>query len=151
MSRKNSVKQFTERAIEATDLDELIPPIVYLPQRLRAQGIRLTVDNLRLTIDPPTLKENHVRIAKADPLGFLIAMLNGQPIPSFEITSNGAVKIRYWVADQHARERVAKFLASRVTVTANDLDPRTKNTEDKKSEWSAMIDQAGTLDAGGEN
>lgn len=115
-NRRDTLKKFTDRAVRATDLGQLIPPIVYLPQKLRAHGLRLTVDNLRLTVTPPTVAENHIRIAEADPLGFLIAIMNGQPIPSFQIQKEGSVRVIYEVAEVPFRTEIAKFLAGKVTL-----------------------------------
>lgn len=114
LKHRDTFKHFTERALEAVDAGTLINPIVYLPKRLRAHGIRLTEDNLRLVVDPPTIEENNVRVAAADPLGFLIAMMNGQPIPSFEIEKQGAIIIHYEVPDLDTRERIATFLSRRM-------------------------------------
>lgn len=121
MKREQRLKAFTERAIEATEAGALIPPIVYLPRRLRQANLRLTEDNLCLKVDPPTIEENHVRIAAADPVGFLIAMMHGQPIPAFEVGRQGEIIVRYEIADLAARTRIATFLANKNTIrTRND-------------------------------
>ncbi len=145
--RRETFDEYTERAIRATETGKLIPPIVYLPKMLRGQKVRLTVDNLALTRDPPTIKENHLRIAEADPVGFLLAIMHGQPIPSFRVTKNGSIEIDYEVPDMARRERVAKWLGSRVTLRlapdAQNSDHKTQNIDG----WDAMVANAGGDDA----
>lgn len=113
---KETVHAFTERAIRATEAGTLIPPIVYLPRSLRRQKMMLTTDNLALTVDPPTVEENHVKIAAADPVGFLIAVMHGQPIPSFEVTKDGGVRLAYEVAELNTRIRAAEYLGHKATI-----------------------------------
>jgi hypothetical protein len=95
--KRERLDDYTERAIRSTEAGALIPPIVYLPRRLRGQKVRLTEDNLRYTVDAPTVAENHVKIQGADPVGFLIAIMHGQPIPEFRIARNGAIDMFYSV------------------------------------------------------
>lgn len=138
MTRKReSLGEFTERAIRATDAGHLIPPIVYLPRGLRAHKTRLTVDQVRVTVAAPTVAENHVRILDADPLGFLIAIMHGQPIPSFHITGDGAIRIEYEVPDMERREKVAKFLAHKVTIRTRTERPGDDIPE--SDEWDDLV------------
>lgn len=138
--KKETLLEYTERAIEATDLGKLIPPIVYLPSRLRLQGKRLTIDNVRVTVTPPTIAENHIRIAEADPLGFLIAIMNGQPIPSFEITNDGAIVVKYHIPEMKTRERIGQWLANKVTIRTNEVNPGTGNLPKPSEEWEALVE-----------
>jgi hypothetical protein len=105
--KRERLDDFTERAIRSTEAGKLIPPIVYLPRRLRGQKVRLTEDNLRYTVDPPTVTETHVAIAGADPVGFLIAIMHGQPIPEFRIARDGAIDVFYAVPEFETRTRAA--------------------------------------------
>lgn len=134
-----NVRELTERATEDPALEALIPPIVYLPSRLRGKELRLTADNLRLTVDPPTVAENHLRIAKADPLGFLIALMNGQPVPAFEITPEGSVKVRYEMADLDKRMEIARWLGARVTITKTEIRNTPRTGETSPADWDAMV------------
>jgi hypothetical protein len=115
MCRMEKLSRYTERAIRATNAGKLIPSIVYLPRLLRGQPVRLTEDNMRLTTQPPTLEENYVKIAKADPVGMLIAMMHGQPIPAFTISEVGEIFIKYEMPELELRYRIARFLAGKVT------------------------------------
>lgn len=86
LGRKETLYDFTERAINATLQGTLIPPLVYVPANLRARGaVRVSLDDVA-TIVPPTDTENIQRIHKADPVGFLIAVMQGQPIPRIIIS-----------------------------------------------------------------
>lgn len=137
---KESLDAFTERAIRATDAGALIPPIVYLPSRLRGHNQRLTVDHVRITTDAPTVEENHIRIREADPLGFLIALMHGQPIPTFTITPEGSIKIVYEVADLARRETIAKWLAHKVTIRIHDLPrPGGQRTAPEGQSWDEIV------------
>ena len=142
--RRDTLKAFTERAMEDPALESLIPPPVYLPSRLRGKDIRITADDIRLTIDPPSIKENHLRIAKADPLGFLIALMNGQPVPVFSITAEGAVKVRYEVADLKMRERIGKWMGARVTIQQFEIGQgggrEQKERMSNADDWDALVE-----------
>lgn len=139
---RDRVKAYTERAMEATDAAALIPPFVYLPRRLRQSGLRLTEDNLVLKVDPPTLKENHERLANADPLGFLIAAMNGQPIPEFVIGPRGDIVINYHVADFGTRLDVAKWMANKNLMAIYPKGHQWSAAKSADVEYRAMIEEA---------
>lgn len=80
LGRKETLNEFTERAINATFKGQLIPPLVYVPHMLRKRSARVAIDGT-VTINPATAAENDLRIGNADPVGFLIAIMQGQPIP----------------------------------------------------------------------
>lgn len=148
IAKRETLEAFTERAKKAVDLNVAgIPPIVYLPAKLRAHDMRLTVDHLRITSDPPTIAENHLRIAEADPLGLLIAIMNGQPIPSFQLEGQGErtnVRVRYIEPDFETRKDVAKWLAQRVTYHPYAGSKPTGAQARRKAhqaDYDAMIDQ----------
>lgn len=114
--KRERIDDFTERAIRASDAGKLIPPIVYLPRRLRGQKVRLTEDNMRYTVDPPTVAESQVAVAGADPIGFIIAVMHGQPIPEFRISREGAIDVFYSVPDFETRFRAARYLGDKQTL-----------------------------------
>lgn len=114
---KENLKDFTERALEASLTGAFIPPLVYIPATLRKRGVRIAEDDLSVTANPPTLEENKLRIAKADPVGFLIALMGGQPVPAFEVHREAGgkleVKVDWRIADLPLRAEVAMELARR--------------------------------------
>lgn len=136
--RKETFTQFTERAMEAVDAGKWIPPIVYLPAKLRANNLRVTIDNTRLTTDPPSIRENHIRIAEADPLGFLIAIMNGQPIPRFEIEDDNSITVKYHIPKPGERTSVAFWLAHKVTIRTNDQS-REGRSSNPPEEWEQIV------------
>lgn len=114
LGRKETLLEFTERAIDATLQGTLIPPLVYIPQRLRKQKARVSIDG-SVTVNPVTTAENDIRIAQADPTGFLIAIMQGQPMPCVVITKEGKefrAHIEFEAPLLEARIRAAEHLAS---------------------------------------
>lgn len=88
LGRKETLTEFTERAINATLKGTLIPPMVYIPANLRKRAARLDFDDTA-TLNPPTDAENLQRARAADPVGFLIAVMQGQPIPHVVVFKEG--------------------------------------------------------------
>lgn len=148
--KRERLDDFTERAIRSTEAGKLIPPIVYLPRRLRGQKVRLTEDHLRYTVDGPTVAENHVKIQAADPVGFLIAIMNGQPIPEFRIARDGAIDVFYAVPEFDTRVKVATYLANKATIVRDYGDGRGwRGDQSAKKAYDEMIARGGpqALDA----
>jgi hypothetical protein len=141
--RRERIDDFTERAIRSTEAGKLIPPIVYLPRRLRGQKVRLTEDHLRYTVDGPTVAENHVNIQAADPVGFLIAIMHGQPIPEFRIAPNGAIDVYYSVPDFEVRVRVATYLANKATIVRDPTGNTWTGNKEAKRAYDEMIARGG--------
>jgi hypothetical protein len=80
-----------------------------------------------------------VRIAEADPVGFLLAIMHGQPIPEFRVTKSGGVEIFYNTPTFEQRERVAKWLGSRVTLRLDERDSKHKHVT---GDWDTMVHNA---------
>lgn len=123
LGRKETLLEFTERAIDASFKGQLIPPLVYVPQRLRKGVARVAFDGT-VTINPATPEENDVRIGQADPIGFLIAIMQGQPIPRVVIERKGKgqlARVEFEEPGIDARLRCAEVLARiRVKVKPGD-------------------------------
>tara|TARA_R110000868_G_scaffold60469_6_gene184664 strand:+ start:974 stop:1309 length:336 start_codon:yes stop_codon:yes gene_type:complete len=103
----------------------------------------LTVDDLKITLDPEDIAENHLRIAKADPLGFLIACMNGQPIPSFVALDDGTIRVDYEITPRTERIRIAQFLAGKTTMKIPKImDPMKNARNEGLSDYEAMIENA---------
>lgn len=136
---KETLHAFTERAIRATEAGTLMPPIVYLPRSLRRQKMMLTTDNLGLSVDPPTLAENHLKIQAADPVAFLIAIMHGQPIPEFRVTTQGAVEVYYNTPDMVQRIRAAEYLGHKATIRTGAIKG---NDNHEKKAHDAMVARA---------
>lgn len=150
--KHDTLKAFTERAMECVDAAREISPIVYLPRKLRGNKMIVHADDVRVSITPPDIAGNHLRIAQADPLGFLIAIMNGQPIPAFHIAETGSVRVEYHVPEMEERRDVAKWLATRVTYTpyrGDKPNPTTGNAAKKQAhnaEYNALINNRANKD-----
>lgn len=92
--KRETLKAFTERAIDASFKGQLIPPLVYVPHQLRGKAARVALDG-SVTVNPTDAAEDAARIHRSDPTGFLIAVMQGQPIPEFTITRDkqGAIEV----------------------------------------------------------
>jgi hypothetical protein len=110
------LRNYTERALQAVYTGELIPPIVYVPARLRRGKQRLTSKGV-VTLNPKTPEEVEEQIAASDPAGMLIAIMQGQPIPVFRVTEDGQGRVEigthYEVPDLELRAEVAWRLSQR--------------------------------------
>lgn len=131
-----NLKDYTERALEASLTDTLIPPLVYIPATLRRRGVRIALE--ASTVKPPTLEENELRVAAADPTGFLIALMQGQPVAAFEVHKDkqGAthVEVDWRIPDLALRAEVAMELARRAA--------RGKRNNPNDDGYEAMINRA---------
>lgn len=115
-----SLNAYTERALRATYDGTLIPPIVYIPAKLRRGRQRLTSSGF-VTTNAKTPEEVEAQIAQADPAGLLIALMQGQPIPAFKITpaplagepDRIEITTHYVTADLELRADVAWRLSQR--------------------------------------
>lgn len=86
MARDDKLLRYTEAAIAL--MGGLMPDVVYVPPDIREEKKRISADGLS-TEAPYGDKEVIKRIAASDPLGLLIAIMNGQPIPGFRIVQKG--------------------------------------------------------------
>lgn len=143
--QRETLKQFTERALEASLNGTLIPPTVYIPVSLRKRTTRLAEDDISVTLNPKSTAEIEDQIARADPTGFLIAIMQGQPIPQFvvgqapRLTNAKAeiphleVRMELVTAPIELRTEVALELARRARAT---------KTDPEKARYDAMIKKA---------
>jgi hypothetical protein len=133
---KETLKSFTERAVRATVEGTLFPPAVYIPAGLRKRKVRVREVH---TINPADAKENELRVAACDPTGFLIAVMQGQPIPTFHVKEHGGkiiVETDFAIPDLLLRSEVAMELSRR----NRRADPKAK------ADYDAMIARAATAE-----
>lgn len=76
--------KYTEAAMAL--LDGKIAEVVYLPPDVRKNKVRLNAAG-HATTAPFSAKEQLDRIIAADPVGFLVAIMNGQPVVTFDTLS----------------------------------------------------------------
>lgn len=108
---------FTEHAM--AQIDEVIPTIGYVPP-----GKRPTKKHILVMSDRPItdVKINLERIGHADPIGFLAALMQGQPVqvhtvePSkhAEFGQPPAVKVEWVNADVNLRHAIARYFADKL-------------------------------------
>jgi hypothetical protein len=145
---KNGVTQarYTERAIAS--VRRQIPRIVYLPAALRGHNQTLTLDGLQVRITGPQITDNHARIAEADPLGHLIAVMNGLPIPRFIVEDgpdggDATVRVVYHTPTVEEQRDAAKWLAARVTFKHPGAYTKGNPAQRQHSDdYAAMIEEA---------
>ena len=133
-------KQLTEKALDLLHKrNHLVDPLVYVPASFRGPArTRIRVDDLRITLEPHDLLDNAKRIREADPIGFLIAAMNGQPVPKFKILrADGVIELEYETYSLEDRVRVAAFLASKITHQAIN-----KNDKHSGKAYDTMIEEA---------
>lgn len=109
MTGRMKTKNYTERALATCN----IPHFVFVPRGLRPGEGRLNVK-----IANSDIIDNHARIANADPLGWMIAVLNGQPIPQFVIDKTSGkdeLVLTYYIPSVEDRFKAAEWLGTRVT------------------------------------
>lgn len=138
MSHK-TLKENSELALNAPE-GAPVPSGVWLPPSIRGTDLRVSHE-IAITRDPPTIKENTIRInSEADPIGLLIAIANGQPISTFAVNEAGEVEIAYETLSLKERLKVIFHLADKVL-------PRMQVTKksggkDKDDSWEATMDTA---------
>jgi hypothetical protein len=132
MSGRLKTANYTERALAKAT----IPSFCYIPRNLRPG-----VGALNVKITNAEIMDNHKRIAEADPLGWLIAVMNGQPIPHFKVSTTGDLELTYYIPDPHERRDAAKFLADRVTFKAKDSYKKSNSRHPEAENYDAMIER----------
>jgi hypothetical protein len=163
--------KYSEQAMNL--LGGKLPNIAYLPPAVRGRKVRVTTEGV-VTDSPFSSEEQLDRIVQADPIGFLIAVMNGQPIPTFRLVDeknplppvqdkrkkNSAaviahlakerdidVYVEYHVPSIADRERIALYLADRVA------GPRAKAAKPKPAtgpdDFGSLVDKR-ARDAAGE-
>lgn len=61
-----------------------VPSMVWLPPGIRQRKTRVDTNGV-VTNQPHSQDEINARVLQADPIGLLIAIMNGQPIPRFRL------------------------------------------------------------------
>lgn len=143
MSKKEFANSSVQ-ALKAVEHDEA----VFLPPALRGnKNIVYAFDKKSV----PSIKENTVRIAQeADPIGLIIAIAIGQPVPTYTVGKDGKVSVKHETLplSSPVRERMIKYLADRLmprlSVKASQqggVDP-SKSVDGAATEWEAVLGAA---------
>ena len=106
----SNLKRHTTRILKLDDGP--IPEAVFLPPAIRGKMVNVIYE----TKGKPISIERHVvRIQEeTDPIGLLIAIANGQPVPTITIDKDGNQHVKFETLDLKDRVPVIKFLSDKV-------------------------------------
>lgn len=161
--------KYTEQAVSL--LGGKFPDLVYLPPDVRKRTARVTTTGA-VTREPYSLDEQLDRVVQADPVGFLIALMHGQPVVTFQVASAlvkkgavakktakafdgvllGTVDGAEVYADFHTstpadRERIASFFTNFVLPKARTLKEDKQKPKGPVDEFASLARQrAGEVD-----
>lgn len=132
----------TKQALMSVTEGRKMPAGVYVPPALR--GKQPTVVYETRSAAPVSVEENLVRIQEeADPLGLLIAIANGMPIPNWVVGENGELSVEYTSAGLSERRQVAQRLAGMLIDNAVDKPKKGKTIEvAPDAEWNSLVKNA---------
>lgn len=129
LQTQETVSDFTRRAIHASS--EIIPPVVFVPLALRRS--RRRVVGHAVTRAPVSEAEMAEDIARAAPHKFLIAVMEGQPLPRFTITEQAGGSLKVEV------EYVVPSIEDRVTAASALHTKRGARGPERDIEFEAAI------------
>ncbi len=135
MSTKD-LKRHTTRALRLED--GTVPEAVFVPPAIR--GKMVTVQYV--TDGKPTDMSTHmVRIEQeADPVGMLIAVAMGQPIPTFQVGEDGEIQTVFESLSLKDRLPIMRYLADKILPR---MSVNKKIEAGKDDAWEATITNAG--------
>jgi hypothetical protein len=122
---------------EAVKDERTVPPEVYLPPTIAGKKTRTAVVQ-----SPISVSDHIVRIqTDGDPVGQLIAIMNGSMIPSYVVQDDGTVKTVYETATVAQRISIAKWLGDRVMPKVN-----VSMKGEMSNDWEANLKNAAVRD-----
>ena len=132
MAKLKNIEKHTANALKAVQDGAHVPANVFLPPALRKTQI--------FQGTPPDVQAQRARIEnEADPVGLLIAIAIGQPVPEFHVSESGEVGVTYETLSINNRYRlkVIEYLADQVL---KGQDTPKQGSEDVS--WAAAIRSA---------
>lgn len=135
------MKKSLSKALEG----QVIPQAVYLPPAL-ADGKLLTTYEGYDKIHKATIEENRIRIqVECDPLGQLMALANGLPVPSLVVKEGDdgtpEVVVQYQTADLKTRIALLTAMMDKIMPNASVVEasnPKKKSDDDKDDNWTEL-------------
>jgi hypothetical protein len=124
MAKKdNNLRACTEHAL--AQVEEAIPTIGYMPPSKRPSRKHIIIVS---ETAPTEVKQNVERLAFADPIGFLSALLHGNPVATHVIQADGSVKTEWHNATLEHRAVIARYFADKLVpymtrLRAADIKP----------------------------
>lgn len=121
-------------------IDQSVPPIGYVPPARRPSKKYVLV----MREAPVDVKINVERIAMTDPIGFLSAVMQGQPVEEWAVTPDGKAKRNFILPTMENRIFVAKYFADKLVpymtrTRLNDIDKEQKKGNGDEDEWNALL------------
>ena len=133
-------EKYTAAALKAVDEGEQVPAHVYMPPALREnQDVQYIFKN-----KPPSIDQHLARIeAEADPIGLLIAIAIGQPVPEFTVREDGSVGVDFQTLPINNRYRMKaiEYLADKVMPSMTMSKKHTKKSDGSEA-WEATLTAA---------
>lgn len=133
MAKLKPIEQHTALALKSVQDGAHVPQHVFLPPAMRKVQV--------FEGTPPDVRGQVARIAnEADPVGLLVAIAIGQPVPQFSVDPDGNLSAVYETLPLSNRYRlkVIEYLASQV-LAGNTESPK-QGSEDQG--WAAAIRNA---------
>lgn len=133
---KRELKKYTTRALKLEEGS--VPTAVFVPPAIRGKMV-----NVQYVTDgkPIALDTHIIRIQdETDPVGMLIAIANGQPIPTFTINAEGETIIAYETLSLKDRVPIIKFLSDKV-LPRMSINKKIEKGDD--AGWEATLTNAG--------
>ena len=128
---KNACKDAMAKA------EPLDPAPVWVPPALGGSPVVAKIPSADLL----NIEHNLRRISReADPIGFLMAVMMGIPVPCFKILPDGTLDSKLETASLTQRTAIAKFLGDKV-VPKMSVELTNKPKDDPHS-WAAMVGNA---------
>ena len=117
-----------------------VPEAVFLPPAIR--GRIVTTEYEVKGSKPVDISQHVVRInMETDPVGLLIAIANGQPVPTIRINEQGEQEVIYETLPLKDRVPVIKFLSDKVLPRMSVFKKMEIKTQD--AGWEALLSNAG--------
>ena len=135
------MKKSLNKALEG----QVIPQGVYLPP-VYAGGKLMTTYEGYDKVQKASIDENRVRIqVECDPLGQLMALANGLPIPSLVVNEGEdgqpEIKVIYQTADLKTRVALLTAMIDKIMPNASVVEasnPKKKADDDKDDNWTEL-------------
>ena len=137
MSRKD-LKKYTTQAMKLEDGP--IPEAVFLPPAIRGRFVKTRFEAAHPKTD---IKQHVARINdETDPVGLLIAIANGQPVPTVTVDKNGDSTVSWETLPLKDRIPVIKFLSDKVLPRMSVFRRMDKGETGDEGQWGALLSNA---------
>ena len=140
-SLKGQLDNYVDQIEKPLKAGRPVPTAVFLPPASR-KGQRKVV---AFTSRPPTVDQKLMRIEQeVDPVGLMIAIANGQPVPTYFVDESGEVQTVYETLDLNNkhRQKMIMFLAEKALPRVVQTLKQKSKSEDGTSTWEATIASA---------